>query len=155
MLGLTFGKHLHDRITPVRGGVSSHTTSLRPPFLMKLPVPRQDSERSCICVRSIDFASFYDFDIWILELFRQTELFVFHFIVCSESVSILFIGVAMKFIQTLIEINSPTGKSYISFILEYFDQQFKENNKTMTVPFGSLVWCWLVWAVFSFGLIFS
>jgi hypothetical protein len=75
----------------------------------------------------INFASFYNFDISILELFRQSGLFVFHFIVCSDSVGILSIGVAMKFIQTLIEINSPTGKSYISFISEYFDQQLKEN----------------------------
>ena len=35
-----------------------------PPLFIEVPVPRQDSERSCICVRCIDFASFYDFDIY-------------------------------------------------------------------------------------------
>jgi hypothetical protein len=50
MLGLTFGKHLHDRITSVTGDASFHTTSLRSPIIVNLPVPRQDSERSCICV---------------------------------------------------------------------------------------------------------
>ena len=43
--------------------------------------------------------------------------------------------------QTLIEIIYPAGQSFISFILEYFDQQRMKTKKykTITVPFGSLV----------------
>jgi hypothetical protein len=42
--------------------------------------------------------------------------------------------------QTLIEITYPAGQSFISFILEYFDQQRKRTKKykTIIVPFG--VW---------------
>ena len=32
-------------------------------YFIEVPVPNQGSERSCICVRGIDFASFYDLDI--------------------------------------------------------------------------------------------
>jgi len=35
---------------------------------------------SCICVRGIDFASFYDFDIWIWNYPNSVVFFVFHFI---------------------------------------------------------------------------
>ena len=43
----------------------AHTTSITPPLFIEVPVPIQESERSCICVlRGIDFTSFCDFDIW-------------------------------------------------------------------------------------------
>ena len=49
----------------------SPLTGSTPTFFIKVPVPSQESERSCICVlevmhlcvRDIDVASFYDFDI--------------------------------------------------------------------------------------------
>jgi hypothetical protein len=43
--------------------------------------------------------------------------------------------------KTLIEIIYPEGQSFISFILEYFDQQRMRTKKykAITVPFGSLV----------------
>ena len=58
-----WGKHLHDRIISLRGKVLwIHETSLAPPLFFE--VPRQESERSCICVLGgINLASFYDFDI--------------------------------------------------------------------------------------------
>ena len=40
-----------------------HETSLTTPRSIEIPVPRQTSERSGICVKSIHFASFYAFDI--------------------------------------------------------------------------------------------
>ena len=51
--------------------------SITPPLFIKVPVASRDSERSCICVRGIDFTSFYDFEIW-LELFQQGGIFVLH-----------------------------------------------------------------------------
>ena len=50
------------------------------------------------------------------------------------------IDVSMILTQRLIEITYPVGQSFISFILEYFDQQRKRTKKykTITVPFGSL-----------------
>ena len=51
------------------------------------------------------------------------------------------IDVSMILTQTLIEIIYPAGQSFISFILEYFDQQRMRTKKykAITVPFGSLV----------------
>ena len=50
---LTWGKHLHDRITSIRENVSAHKTSLKPLLVMELPVPRLNSERSCIYVLEV------------------------------------------------------------------------------------------------------
>jgi hypothetical protein len=51
------------------------------------------------------------------------------------------IDVSMLLTKTLIEIIYPAGQSFISFILEYFDQQRMRTKKykAITVPFGSLV----------------
>jgi hypothetical protein len=43
----------------------THKTSLTPPLFIEVPVPCQESERSCICVRGIEFATFYDFSVGI------------------------------------------------------------------------------------------
>ena len=42
-------KHLHDRITSLRGDVWAPKTSLALAIFVELPVPNQDSERSCMC----------------------------------------------------------------------------------------------------------
>jgi hypothetical protein len=60
---LTCGKNLHDRIISLSGEVCAHKTSLMPPFVIEVAVPSQESEQSCICVRGIDFSSFFDFAI--------------------------------------------------------------------------------------------
>jgi hypothetical protein len=45
------GKHLHDRIIALRGKIWTDETSLTPPFIIEVPVPSQESQRSCcICV---------------------------------------------------------------------------------------------------------
>jgi hypothetical protein len=46
----------------------------------EVPVLSQESEQSCICVRDIEFAYFYDFSIEFLKLFRQCDiLFSFYY----------------------------------------------------------------------------
>jgi hypothetical protein len=75
------GKHLNDRIISLRGDVWANKSSLIPPYFIEVPVQYQDSERSChVCVRGIDFASFYDFDIWFWNRADNVVFFVFHFI---------------------------------------------------------------------------
>ena len=37
-----------------------------------------------MCVRDIEFAYFYDFSIEFLKLFRQCDIFCFHFIIGCE-----------------------------------------------------------------------
>ena len=51
------------------------------------------------------------------------------------------IDASMILTKTLIEIIYPAGQSFISFILEYFDQQRMRTKKykAITVPFDSLV----------------
>jgi len=43
----------------------AHKTSLTLPLFIEVPVPSQESERSCmyICARGMDFATFYNFYI--------------------------------------------------------------------------------------------
>ena len=61
---LTYGiLLLHDDIISLRGEVWDNEISLAPPLVIVIPVPSQESDRSCICVRNIDFAYFYDFSI--------------------------------------------------------------------------------------------
>ena len=67
-------KHLHDHIISVRGEAWAYTTSSTPPPFTEVPVPRQDSERSCTCcVGDIDhlffilFSKYSSLKIKILE----------------------------------------------------------------------------------------
>ena len=62
---------MHDHLISLRGEVLDHTTILTPPLCIEVPVPSQETERSCIsvlevmylCAKGIEFASFYDFAI--------------------------------------------------------------------------------------------
>ena len=47
---LACGKHLHDCTISIREKVCSHTRSLITPLFIEMPVPIQESERSCICM---------------------------------------------------------------------------------------------------------
>jgi hypothetical protein len=46
-------KHLHESIISLRGEVWGHKTSLNPAHNIEVPVPSQESERSCICVSGV------------------------------------------------------------------------------------------------------
>jgi len=59
----------------------TETDSLTPVRLIEVPVPRQESEQSCIWVLGVSiFSIFQPFFYYILELFRQRFMFCFHFI---------------------------------------------------------------------------
>ena len=60
--------------------VWAHKTSLAPPLFIEAPVPSQESERSCICVRVINFASFYGFSTVFLKYSNSVVFLVFHVI---------------------------------------------------------------------------
>ena len=131
-----------------------HKTSLKPPLFMELLVPRYDSERSCICVLEVSILPLstiliFDFGnvptVWYFCIsfycmFRQCRYIVCQ---CSHEIN-----------PNVNRNYSPTGNKYMSCILEYFGQQHTDNWKK-TIPLGSLVWCWSVWAVFSLGIISS
>jgi len=83
-------------------------SSLNPSFFIEMPVPSQESERSCICVsgvtclcvRAIDFASIYDFDIWFWN-FSDSEVFCFHFISLPACISgIIYLWIVKSSLQT-------------------------------------------------------
>ena len=68
-----------------------HQSSLTPPSFTKMPVPSQENEWSCICVRGIDFVSvstscWLDFEIvltvWCIWFFSSFYSFV-HYFVCQ------------------------------------------------------------------------
>ena len=44
------GRHSLDHIISLGGEVWTNKTSLTPPLFNEIPVPRQESKRSCICV---------------------------------------------------------------------------------------------------------
>jgi hypothetical protein len=62
----TFTTCLHDRIISLRGGeVCVHKTSLTPATFHWSACTKPGQKVSMyLCVRGIDFVSFYDFDIW-------------------------------------------------------------------------------------------
>ena len=67
---------------PTMGLFLSHTFyhfSLTPPLFNRVPVPCQESERRCIiiCVRILDFASFFDFSIVFWNCSDSVVFFVF------------------------------------------------------------------------------
>ena len=59
------------------GGWGVYKTSLTPPLFIEVPVKSQKSELSCICVRGIDFVSFYDFSIGLWPCSYSVVFFVF------------------------------------------------------------------------------
>ena len=53
-----------------------------------------------MCVRDIEFAYFYDFSIDFLKLFRQCDIFFFHFIIgCEKRIIMMYWqqGLQMKY----------------------------------------------------------
>jgi hypothetical protein len=67
-------KHLHDRITSLRGKVWAHQTSLTPSLFIEVPVPSQESERSRICVLGVSILPVSEIFYWVWEMFRQKYL---------------------------------------------------------------------------------
>ena len=47
-------------------------------FFIEVPVPSQESKPLCICVKGINFDSFYDFSIGFWNCFDNVVFFVFH-----------------------------------------------------------------------------
>ena len=65
---LTRRKYLHDCISSLRGDVCAHKTSLTPQLFIEVPVPRQESDQSCICVLGVSIVPvstilIFDFEI--------------------------------------------------------------------------------------------
>ena len=55
---------------------------LTPQRFIGVPVPDQESDRSCICLCwCIDVASFHHFDIWFWNCFDNVVIFYFRFII--------------------------------------------------------------------------
>ena len=61
----------------------AHKTSLTPPLFIEVPVPSQEIGWSVVywCFSGIDFASFYDFNIWFKNCTDNVVFFVFYFII--------------------------------------------------------------------------
>jgi len=60
------------------GEVWLHVISITPPLVcIEMSVPSQESERSCNCVRDIEYISFYCFSIRIWNCFITTTRYLF------------------------------------------------------------------------------
>jgi hypothetical protein len=77
-------KHVHARIISLRGGLGP-LTSLTPPLFIEVPVPRQKSEWSCICVLGVWHFTFFILSliidriwIWIALYFEYMNGYRFH-----------------------------------------------------------------------------
>ena len=80
MTSLMCCKHFHDRITSLRRKIWVHKTSLTPPLVIEVPVPRQECEWSCIFMLGGNrYFLFLRFFCWILEMFQQRGIYVFVF----------------------------------------------------------------------------
>jgi len=56
---LICGKHFDDLIFSLIGDVRAHETNLTQPFLIAFHVPRQENERSFICVLRVSILSLF------------------------------------------------------------------------------------------------
>ena len=73
-------KHLHDCTISLRGDIWVHTTSLILPLYWRTCIKTGKWAVMYFCAKGIDFASFYDFDIWFWNCSDSAVFFVFHFI---------------------------------------------------------------------------
>jgi hypothetical protein len=89
---LTRGKHLRDNISR-SGEVWVHKTSLIPPPFIEVPVPSQESKRSCICMLEVS----------ILPLFLR-------FLNCFDN------GISLCFFFFPVIFHIPSNSSHIFFI---------------------------------------
>ena len=104
---LTCGKHLHDSIISLKWEILTHTTILTSPLFIESPAPSQDSERSCICGRDIEIASFYGFDI------RFCQCFSFYYM--------CFIAIEFASVSTSVLLDFetvPCGRHFVSILLQ-------------------------------------
>lgn len=53
-----------------------------------MSMQNQESERSCMCVRGIDFADFSDFSVRFWNCLDGVVSFVFHFIVVQDVIDL-------------------------------------------------------------------
>ena len=76
---LTCEKHFHDHIISQRASFGPIKLLLSPPLFIQVPLPRQESERSCICLFRVSIQPLQQFFYQILELFRQCGIFLLDF----------------------------------------------------------------------------
>ena len=77
---ISFSNHLLKWTTIINTIKSNWTLCLTPSPFIQVTIPSQESGRSCICVRWIDFTFFYDFDIWFWNCSENVVFcFVFRF----------------------------------------------------------------------------
>jgi hypothetical protein len=81
--------HVHVHIITLRGEVWIHKTSLTPPLFIEVSVPRDESERSCICVLGVSILLLFlrFFSIGFLNCSFGVVFFVFHFIEIKQLAS--------------------------------------------------------------------
>ena len=66
---------------------------LIPPHFIEVPVPSQESERSCICMLVISlWLCFYDFSIGLWNCFRQCGIYLFSIYYCHHYSRSVFIN---------------------------------------------------------------
>ena len=82
---LTCGKHFPDRKMLLGGEAWAHKTSLKQPLFIQAPVPNNDSEQSCMCVRDIDLACFYECSIRSWNCSDIVVIFFFAFYYTSKT----------------------------------------------------------------------
>jgi hypothetical protein len=72
------------------GQVRAHKTSLTPSRFIEVPVPSQESVRSYLCVRDIDFASFHVF-FWNCGTISTVWYFLFLISLVTDVIDVWFI----------------------------------------------------------------
>jgi hypothetical protein len=69
-------------------GLESYKTSLTPPLVIEVPVPSQESERSCLCVLRVCLCVLR---VSIFPLFLPFNIFFYCFWNCFDSVVLFFL----------------------------------------------------------------
>ena len=74
---LTCEKYLYDNIISLRGEIWDHKTSLIQPHFIEVSVPRQEWERSCICILRVLILSLSTILIFDFRIVPTVWLFLF------------------------------------------------------------------------------
>ena len=116
---LTRGKHLRDNISR-SGEVWVQKTSLIPPHFIEVPVPSQESKRSCICMLEVSilplFLRFLNcFDNGIFCVFFSSQLYFIY----RLTLHIFFLFLFLRFVIGIWNCSSSVVLFLNIFIASY------------------------------------
>ena len=92
------GKNLHSHIISLREEVWAHITCIASPLFIDVHIPSHGSERSSMCVRSINVVFIYGFNIWFWNCF-VFQFIAYYIFIIARYTTHLRLGIWSLFCQ--------------------------------------------------------